>query len=68
MKYDLVIKNGTLVTAASVYRADIAVHQGRIAAIGADLSAEEVIDATGLLVVPGAVDIHVHMHVDVHRT
>ncbi|MDK2979990.1 MAG: dihydropyrimidinase [Chloroflexota bacterium] len=61
MKYDLVIKNGTLVTATDTFPASIGITDGRIAAIGQDLSADEVVDATGLLVLPGFIDPHVHL-------
>ncbi len=65
---DLVIRGGTIVTAAGSRRADIAVNGGLISAIGPDLSgpaagAAEVVDATGLLVLPGAVDVHTHTRV-----
>jgi len=58
---DLVIKNGTVVTATESYRADIGVDGGTIALIGRDLSGAEVIDAAGMLVMPGGVDPHTHM-------
>jgi dihydropyrimidinase len=58
---DLVIKNGTVVTATESYRADIGVEGGTIALIGRDLSGAEVIDAAGMLVMPGGVDPHTHM-------
>src|SRR5690606_13022744 len=61
MDFDLVIKNGTIVTAESTYRADVGVRGERIAAIGETLSGTREIDASGKLVTPGAVDIHVHM-------
>ena len=58
---DLIIKNGMVVTATESYRADIGVDGGTIALIGRDLSGEEVIDAAGMLVLPGGVDPHTHM-------
>ena len=58
---DLVIKNGTVVTAADTTRADVAVTAGRISALGHDLAGKETLDATGLLVLPGGVDPHVHL-------
>ncbi len=61
---DLIIKGGTLVTAKSTYKADIAVKDGKIAAIGMDLKADEgveVKDATGKLILPGAIDGHTHL-------
>jgi dihydroorotase len=43
--------------------ADVAIRDGRIAAVGSDLakSADEVVDATGLIVAPGLIDMHVHL-------
>ncbi|MEH6836454.1 MULTISPECIES: dihydropyrimidinase [Falsihalocynthiibacter] len=59
---DLIIRGGTLVTASDRYRADLGVKDGRIVEIAAALSdADEVIDATGLLVLPGGIDAHVHL-------
>ncbi len=65
---DLLVQGGTVVTAAGSAVADIAVEGGRIMAIGPDLSglaasADIVVDATGLLVLPGAVDVHTHARV-----
>lgn len=61
MVYDLVIKNGTIVTASQSYAADIGVVGDQIAAIDQNLHGRTEIDAQGKLVTPGAVDIHVHM-------
>ena len=60
---DLLIKNGTIVTAENSFQADIAVKDGKIALIGAalDVPAEKVVDASGLLVLPGAIDAHTHL-------
>ncbi|MTH66570.1 dihydropyrimidinase [Paracoccus shanxieyensis] len=58
---DLVITGGTVVTAADSYAADIGIKNGRIAQIGTGLAASERIDATGLLVLPGGIDAHVHL-------
>ncbi len=58
---DLLIRGGRLWGAPG---ADIAVRNGRIAAIGADLPAlpgEEIVDARGCLVIPGLVDAHAHI-------
>ncbi|HMG81418.1 MAG TPA: dihydropyrimidinase [Ferruginibacter sp.] len=59
----ILIKNGNIVTAADNYVADIFIEGETISSIGKDLSvkADEVIDATGLLVFPGAIDPHVHL-------
>jgi len=58
---NLVIKNGTIVTATESYQADIGVDEGRISLIGNDLSGDEVINATGMLVMPGGIDPHTHL-------
>jgi dihydropyrimidinase len=62
---DTLVVGGTIVTADATYRADIGIRDGRICWIGdgvaADISAEERIDATGHLVIPGGVDPHVHL-------
>ncbi len=59
----LLIKNGRIVTAAEDYVADIFISGETIHTIGTnlDLAADEVIDATGLLVFPGGIDPHVHL-------
>ena len=59
--YDLVVKGGTIVTATESVRADVAVRGERIAAIGDELRGAHEIDATGMYVLPGAIDGHVHM-------
>ena len=59
--FDTVIANGTLITAEAALRADLGILDGRIAAAGADLAGRERIDAAGMLVLPGAVDEHVHL-------
>lgn len=61
---DLLIKNGTIVTEKEMFRGDIAVKDGIIVSIGNDLSdipCENVVDATGKLVLPGAIDAHTHL-------
>jgi dihydropyrimidinase len=60
--YDLVVRNGTVATAADVFRADIGVTDGRIATIGAKLGrGRREIDAAGKIVTPGGVDSHCHI-------
>jgi len=65
---DLLIRGGTVVTAAGSRIADVAVSGGAIAAIEdlSSLAADgdvETIDAAGLMVLPGAVDVHTHTRV-----
>jgi dihydropyrimidinase len=57
------IKNGTVVTATDKYEADVLIEDGKITAIGKNLSenVEEVIDAKGNYLFPGGIDPHVHM-------
>jgi dihydropyrimidinase len=61
----LLIKNGEIVTAGERYVADVLCDDGKIVAIGEGLekgsARNEVIDASGQLVLPGFIDPHVHM-------
>ncbi|HRF60728.1 MAG TPA: dihydroorotase [Fimbriimonadaceae bacterium] len=59
---DLLIRNGSIVSGDGRREADIAIRDGSIAAIGelSNLEAHEVIDASGLHVLPGAIDTQVH--------
>ncbi len=59
----MIIRNGTLITPEGPVRADLAVEEGRIAAIAPELpgSGEE-IEARGLAVFPGLIDVHVHFN------
>ncbi|GIK39949.1 MAG: D-hydantoinase [Chloroflexota bacterium] len=57
------IKNGTVVTAGDTFRADILIEGEKIKLIGQDLPGDghEVIEAEGLLLLPGGIDVHTHM-------
>ncbi len=57
------LRNGTVVTAHVSERADVLIEGERIVAVGAGLSeaGHEVVDATGLLVMPGGIDVHTHL-------
>lgn len=59
----VLIKNGTLVTAAEIFEADLYVEGEQIHSIGKNLSvkADRVLDANGCYVIPGGVDAHTHM-------
>lgn len=58
-----IIRNGTIVTAADTYEADLLIENGKIASIGWGLEDDgaEIIDAAGLLIFPGGVDPHTHL-------
>jgi dihydropyrimidinase len=60
---DLVISGGTVVTPAGPRPVDVSVEDGRIERVGMDLPRDgaRVIDATGLLVLPGVIDVHTHV-------
>ncbi|WP_328673947.1 dihydroorotase [Streptomyces sp. NBC_00328] len=64
-RYDLIVRNGTLVQPhVGEIRADLGVRDGVITALADDLptaEAEEVLDAAGRVVLPGAVDAHFHL-------
>jgi len=62
MQFDTIIRGGTVVTASDSFRCDVGILNGRITALADDLGgAPEIIDATGLLVMPGGIDSHVHL-------
>ncbi len=68
MQYDLLIKNGTVVDGSGLprFQADVAIAEGKIAAIGKIREgAREIIDAEGHVVSPGFVDGHTHMDAQV---
>lgn len=60
--FDVAIRGGTIVTATDTYRADLGIEHGKIAQIGGPIApARNELDASGKLVVPGGIDVHVHM-------
>ena len=63
----IVIKNGQIVTDTEVFKGDILIEDEKIVRIGEDIGCDdaEVIDAEGMYVMPGAVDVHTHMDLDV---
>ena len=63
--YDVLIKNGKVVTSEDILEANVAVKDGKIAAVsawGEEPEAKEVIDAAGKYVFPGAIDSHAHLN------
>ncbi|MFN7101398.1 MAG: dihydropyrimidinase [Pseudorhizobium sp.] len=62
MTLDLAIRGGTIVTATDIYKADIGISGDKIAVIADRVgAATREIDATGLYVMPGGIDSHVHV-------
>jgi dihydropyrimidinase len=64
MGFDTIIGNGAVVTATDTYVADVAIHAGKIVAIGKDLpreNAKKVLDASEKYVLPGGIDVHTHL-------
>src|SRR6202050_2738944 len=64
MGFDTIIANGSVVTATDTYVADVAIADGKVAAIGKDLpreNATKVLDASGKYVFPGGIDVHTHL-------
>src|ERR1700745_3200755 len=64
MGFETMIVDGRVVTATDTYASDIAVSNGRIEAIGNNLSRDDagkIIDAAGKYVLPGGIDVHTHL-------
>jgi dihydropyrimidinase len=61
-EFDLVIRNGTVATAADTFSCDVGIKDGVVAMLGRNLGpGEREIDASGLLVLPGGIDSHCHI-------
>ena len=61
-EYDLAVRGGTVVTASDRFPADVGIRDGRIAAVSETVTgAAREVDASGLLVLPGGIDSHVHI-------
>jgi dihydropyrimidinase len=66
MSYDLVVRGGTVVTATDTFAADIGVSAGQVVAMAQSLPpGREEIVASGLLILPGGVDVHTHLDAEV---
>ncbi len=65
MVFDRVVTGGSVVTPGGIQKVDIGITGGKIAAIGTDLvspgETTETIDASGHIVIPGVLDVHVHL-------
>jgi len=61
MKFDTVVRGGTIVTASDSTVADVGITKGKIAAIAVDLEGAETVDAKGKYVLPGGIDVHTHL-------
>jgi dihydropyrimidinase len=64
MRFDTIIRNGTIVTATDTYIADVGINGEKISTIAVSLpieNATRAIDATGMLVIPGGIDVHTHL-------
>ncbi len=71
MAYDLIVKNGTVIDGTGAFRrrADLAVHDGKVAEIGKITGgAAKTIDASDLIVAPGFVDPHTHYDAQICTT
>jgi N-acyl-D-aspartate/D-glutamate deacylase len=69
-EFDTVIRGGTIVDGTLVppYKADIGIKNGKIVKIGRLSSSDgkQVLDASGLIVAPGVVDLHCHYDAPIH--
>ena len=62
-RFDLLLAGGTVVTGDGIQWADVGVQGEKVVAVGPNLpqdAAKEVLDATGKLILPGIIDVHVH--------
>jgi dihydropyrimidinase len=61
VEYDLVVRGGTVVTAGSSGECDLGVSAGKIGQVGGSMRGRREVDAAGALVLPGGLDMHVHL-------
>src|ERR1700733_14560423 len=64
MRFETLIRGGTIVTATDTYVSDVGITGGKISVIGLNLPAEgagKVIEARAMLVMPGGIDVHTHL-------
>lgn len=61
--FDLLVRNGNIVSKGDVFRGDVLVRDGKIAALttpNSGLEAKTIVDASGMMVLPGLIDAHSH--------
>jgi len=64
VKFDTIVKGGNVVTPAGTFRGDVGISGEKISALGVNLEADKetkIVDATGHHVIPGVLDVHVHL-------
>ncbi|MGH7911263.1 MAG: amidohydrolase family protein, partial [Candidatus Dormibacteraceae bacterium] len=59
--HDLVLRGGTVVTSGSLSVTDVGVADGRIVQLGGEMTGARELDVAGLHVLPGGIDVHVHL-------
>jgi dihydropyrimidinase len=61
-QFDIILRGGTIATAADTTVCEVGIRGGKIAALGHDLgAASDIVDAQGKLILPGGIDSHVHL-------
>src|SRR2546427_4552468 len=65
MEFESVVQGGTVTTSDASYVAVIGIAEGKIAGIGPGLRGSRMFDAAGLIVLPGAIDVHTHFATEV---
>lgn len=65
---EVVIKNGIIVNSLDIFKADVGIQNGKIVALGEDLSGDENIEASGKYIFPGIIDVHTHMELPLGNT
>lgn len=68
MDFDLVIQNGTVITAESTIQTNLGIKDGKISALGSGLRGREHVSAAGMWIIPGGVDPHVHLEMPTPTT
>ena len=64
VKFDTIVKGGNVVTPAGTFKGDVGISGEKISALGVNLEADKetkIVDATGHHVIPGVLDVHVHL-------